>query len=134
MCPKANRRRVLIHLPHGYVSYATWSIFWISLYPSGINRLVREVLRSRTLGVNSQVGLAARLEQSTWRIERQWGWVARSKRPILPSAHHLEKSAPSFTDTSILYLPQNLGRLALPLVRARHLLQESPRMVHGEQP
>jgi hypothetical protein len=50
MCPKANRRRVLIHLPHGYDSYATWSIFWISLYPSGINRLVGETLRSRTLG------------------------------------------------------------------------------------
>jgi hypothetical protein len=31
MCPKANVRRVLIHLPHGYVSYATWSIFWIFL-------------------------------------------------------------------------------------------------------
>src|SRR5215217_2074849 len=39
-----------IHLPHGYVSYATWSIFWISLYPSCIHRLVGEVLRSRTLG------------------------------------------------------------------------------------
>jgi hypothetical protein len=50
MCPKANGWRVSIHLPHGYVSYATWSIFWISLYPSLINRLVCETLGSRTLG------------------------------------------------------------------------------------
>jgi hypothetical protein len=50
MCPKANGWRVLIHLPHGYDSYATWSIFWISLYPSGIHRLVGETLRRRTLG------------------------------------------------------------------------------------
>jgi hypothetical protein len=39
----------LMHLPHGYDSYATWSIFWISPYPSGIKRLVGEALRSRTL-------------------------------------------------------------------------------------
>jgi hypothetical protein len=32
MCPKANARRLLIHLPHGYVSYAIWPVFWISLY------------------------------------------------------------------------------------------------------
>jgi hypothetical protein len=50
MCPKAKGWRVLIHLPHGYVSYATWSIFWISLYPSRINRLVGAAQRSRTLG------------------------------------------------------------------------------------
>src|SRR5215208_2324211 len=49
MCPKAKGRRVLIHLPHGYISYAAWSIFWISLYPSRIHRLVGEALRSRTL-------------------------------------------------------------------------------------
>jgi hypothetical protein len=49
MCSKANWRRVLIHLPHGYVSYATWSIFWISLYASRIYRLVGDSLRSRTL-------------------------------------------------------------------------------------
>src|SRR5215204_2573491 len=49
MCPKAKGWRVLIHLPHGYVSYATWSIFWISLYPSLISRLVGETLRRRTL-------------------------------------------------------------------------------------
>jgi hypothetical protein len=42
ICPKANGRRVLIHLPHGYVSYATWSIFWITLYTSRINRMVGE--------------------------------------------------------------------------------------------
>jgi hypothetical protein len=34
MCPKANARRELIHLPHGHDSYATWLIFWLSLYPS----------------------------------------------------------------------------------------------------
>ena len=50
MCPKAKGWRMLIHLSHGYVSYATWSIFWISLYPSLISRLVGETLRSRTLG------------------------------------------------------------------------------------
>jgi hypothetical protein len=49
MCPKANGRRVLIHLPHGYVSYATWSIFRITLYTSRVNRLVGETPRSRTL-------------------------------------------------------------------------------------
>jgi hypothetical protein len=73
MCPKAKGWRVLIHLPHGHVSYATWSIFWISLYPSGINRLVGETLRSRTLRRELRVRLAARLEQSSWRIERRWG-------------------------------------------------------------
>src|SRR5918997_1577497 len=49
MCSKANGRRVLIHLPHGYVSYATWSIFWLSLYASRIDRLVGETPGSRTL-------------------------------------------------------------------------------------
>ena len=50
MSPKAKGWLVLMHLPHGYVSYATWSIFWVSLYPSSINRLVGEILSSRTLG------------------------------------------------------------------------------------
>jgi hypothetical protein len=29
------------------------------------------------------------------------GWVAKSKWPILVPSYHLEKSAPSFTDTSV---------------------------------
>src|SRR5215212_8925555 len=49
MCPKANARRVLTHLPHGYVSYATWSILSTSLYPSHNKRSVGETLGSRTL-------------------------------------------------------------------------------------
>jgi hypothetical protein len=63
------------------------------------------------------------------------GGVGLEKQiPIFLIAHLFEKSASGFADTSIHHLPQNLGKLALPLVRAQHLLQESPRMVHGEQP
>jgi len=33
------------------------------------------------------------------------GWVLRIEWPVLPSAHHLEKSATSFKDASIHRLP-----------------------------
>jgi hypothetical protein len=33
------------------------------------------------------------------------GWVAKTRWPILPSAHPLEKSAPDFMDISIYRLP-----------------------------
>src|SRR5215218_10917302 len=42
------------------------------------------------------------------RIERL-GWVAKSKWPILPPAHSLEKSAPSFRNASIHRLPLFVG-------------------------
>jgi hypothetical protein len=53
----------MFHMPHGQ-SFGY-------LYPSCINRLVGEALRSRTLGVNSRVRFAAVLEQSSSRIVMQ---------------------------------------------------------------
>jgi len=103
MCPKANGRRVLIHLPHGYVSYATWSIIWISLYPSRINRLVGETLRSRTLGRKFPCSTCCNpgTEQPLANREAV-GWVAEISGRVAGCADPLEKSASSSTNTSYI--------------------------------
>jgi hypothetical protein len=72
MCPKANVGRGLTHLPHGHVSYATWSILWISLYLAALtDRLMRDQEGKRS-DVKSSIRSAAPLEQSSSRIVRRW--------------------------------------------------------------
>src|SRR5829696_1951516 len=65
----------------------------------------KEVERS---GVNSHVRLAATLAQSRWRIERQWGVGRGDQRSCCWVRRPLEKSAPSFKDTSIYRLASKL--------------------------
>jgi hypothetical protein len=96
MCTKANARRVLIHLPHGYDSYATWPISWLSLYPSPINRLVGETLGSRVPGGKLPCSPCCNARTEQFASCGAVGWVAEMGGSFAGHAHHLEKSAPGF--------------------------------------
>src|SRR5215211_7730552 len=85
----------MFHMPHGQ------SFGYRRTLAALTDWLVRHQEVERW-GANSHVRLAATLAQSSsWRIERQWGWVAEISGCIAGCAHPLEKSGLSFVDTSI---------------------------------
>src|SRR5215213_388434 len=87
----------MFHMPHGQ------SFGYLSTQAALTDWLVRH-LRSRTLRRKLRVLHAARLEQSSWRIERRWGWVEGFGRCIVRRHHPAKKSPPISRKQGLLRL------------------------------
>jgi hypothetical protein len=105
ICPNANARRVLIHLPHGYVLYMPHDQSFGNFYPIRTNLLVGETLRSRLLGCKLPCSTCHNAETEQFVNRGQRGWVAEMHGRGAGCAHPLEKSAPdSEAQAYIAYL------------------------------